>query len=178
MFSIQTGPLPTDAFLHEVSSGPEIYADCFYADLSRTVTLPQYIRAFFDSAVFRMERVILTYFLSSPSSKADVQALACGTGTRLAAWQVTKRGETQILLSIPSGPVRTWLMVQDLGADAPRSRIYFGTALVPKTDESGAPQLSASYRHFTGLHRFYSKLLLSQALHRLGKMPDLAHSSS
>ncbi len=173
MFSIKSSPLPEGAFLQNEITDPEVYADCFYADLPRRVTLQQYIRAYFDAPVFRAERVILKHALSSPSTTEDVHNLAKGTGTSLAAWHMTHRDNEQILLAIPKGPVRTWLMVTKHPSKTGHSRLYFGTALVPPSNPRKSQlKIPPVYRFFIGPHRLYSRLLLSQAIRALRTAPE------
>lgn len=166
MASVKTTSLPEESFLQSYQAQDGGYADCFVLEGGEpnAPILGDYIFAFFNSPIFRLERVLLKTFLSAPSSTADVEALAFGGGVRLASWQLEERAEDQILLAVKNTPVRTWLMVSPPSPEGGPARIYFGTALVPtERDKAGNPTIPAMYRRFIFFHRAYSKLLLWSA---------------
>lgn len=167
MFSVQNGPLPEDSYLRDYGPKTGSYTDCFYLDVKRDVLLGDYIRAFFNTPIFRLERVILATFLGAGSSRQDVLDLASGAGTKLAAWQMEERSDDQILLAVTDGPVRTWLMVGQ-SPEGKGTRLYFGSAVVPMaTNDQGEPEIGDVYKRFMGFHKLYSRILLKSAARKL-----------
>jgi hypothetical protein len=162
--SVAPCPLPDAALLkaYQTEGG---YADCYTTDIARTVTLALFIEAFYTTPVFKLERAILRWALSMPSTDAQAKALAIGTGDSFAAWRVERRAEDQLLLCPIGKRTRSWLMVAPADAG---TRLYFGSAVVPaRNGQAGRTALGFTYRALLGFHRLYSKLLLGAAKSRL-----------
>lgn len=162
MLSVQPCSLPDGAFLMAYAA-EGAYADCFVTDVRLSVSQAQYVQAFYTTPVFRLERLILRVAVSRPSTDKDAQELAQGTTTRFSAWDVEKRDESQMLLRDFTGRTRSWLMATP--GSAATTRLYFGSAVVPRPNEAayGAhrrPPLLA-------FHRLYSVILLGAARSRL-----------
>ena len=130
------------------------YTDCFITTVSRAVTLPEFVNAFYSSGIFRLERFILARF-GHRSTDQDIRALASGAADRFAAWRVEGRGEAQLLLCDLAGRTRSWLMVEPDGAG---TRLYFGSAVISR---------SAAMRALLAFHKVYSRMLLRAAARRL-----------
>jgi hypothetical protein len=116
-----SGPksLPANALLN-IYAERGAYADCFTCEVAGTVSLADYIGAFYTSRAFRPERLILAVLLFMPSTDEDVAQLAAGMSTRFAAWTVEQRSEDQILLCDYQSRTRLWLMVSPVGPDQTR----------------------------------------------------------
>jgi hypothetical protein len=160
--------LPTTAFLRRyVHKGA--YTDCYTTQIAARVTLSVYVEAFYTTAVFKVERFILRWLVSKPSSDADVACLAHGQAESFAAWSVEARAPDQLLLCDFQHRTRSWLMVAPLGSNAAVTRLYFGSAVIPIRTRSGQARLGSSYTALLGFHKLYSRILLSAARSRLTK---------
>ena len=143
-----------------------MYADCYFADMAGVVTHARYVEAFYTTRIFKLERLILQWLVSKPSTDAEARSLAAGAVDRFAAWRVEARSKDQILLCDFRGRTRSWLMVAPLTPGT--TRLYFGSAVVPETNPStGETSLGGSYRSLLGFHKIYSQVLLSAARSRL-----------
>ncbi len=133
------------------------------------MTLEQYLSSFYTTAVFKLERFILKWLVSAPSTDEQVAQLAAGTRDRFAAWHVEERIENQILLTDYRARTRSWLMVAaSSDAAASRTRLYFGSIVVAIDDKDTADRtIGAGYRWLLGFHRIYSRVLLNAARRRL-----------
>lgn len=151
-------------YLHEGS-----YADCYATDIARPVSHAQYVEAFYTSTVFGLERLILKWVFSRPSTDAQARQLADGKTDSFAAWRVEGRSLNQLLLADFTGRTRSWLMVAPTDEEDRRStRLYFGSAVIPaKNVKSGGLSLGFGFRSMLGFHRLYSQSLLYAAKSRL-----------
>ena len=117
--------------------------------------------------MFRLERFILKWLAKKPSSDDDVDRLARGEAQAFAAWTVEDRALDQLLLCDLRGKTRSWLMVESGDEE---TRLYFGSAVIKDTEqEDGSADMGGSFRLLLGLHKLYSKALLSAATKRLRK---------
>lgn len=168
MLSIHPCALPDGALLASYRAAGA-YTDCYAVDIPGPVTHARYVTAFYTTAVFKLERFILKWALSLPSTDAQAGQLAAGTIDHFAAWRVEKRGTDQVLMCDFRGRTRSWLMVAPVGtSDGTRTRLYFGSAVVPE-QRSGTdpPRLGLTYRALLGFHKLYSTILLRAAKSRL-----------
>ena len=168
MFAIDPCPLPENALLAEYAR-VGAYTDCFRTEIPGCVTQAQFIDAFYTSSVFKLERIILKWLLSKPSSDAEAKQLAAATIDSFAAWQVEKRCENQLLLADFQGRTRSWLMVSPAGTGVDsKTRLYFGSAIVSVPGAStGETSPGTGYRVLLEFHRLYSVILLYAARSRL-----------
>lgn len=159
--------LPPQALLRSYG-GEGGYTDCYRADIARPVTQAEYVEAFYTTAVFKAERLVLR-LVGRPSTDAQARELASGQRSRYAAWSVEERREDQLLLCDFLGGTRSWLMTEPQridGRDA--TRLYFGSAVVPRASgRGGRPAMGLGYRALMGFHKLYSVILLRAALRRL-----------
>lgn len=133
------------------------YTDCFALDVPGQVTHAAFVEAFYTTAVFKLERLLLALLAARPSRDTDARELAGGLRERFAAWSVEARAPGQLLMCDFSGSTRSWLMV----AAAPQgTRLYFGSAVV-RVRQGGA------FRALLGFHKFYARILLRAAASRL-----------
>ncbi|MEP2717312.1 hypothetical protein [Pseudophaeobacter sp.] len=166
--SISAGEIPNKGLLGKYALKDGCYTDCFYIDVPRTIHFVDFASAFFNSPIFRLERRVLAIFLSRPSSNREVDELASGASDRLALWKVEERDDTQMLLSVGDGPIRTWLMSQNSEAHSGTTRLFFGSAVLPLAhSSSGKPKIGWAFRASVGLHKLYSRILLWSASRNL-----------
>lgn len=168
MKGIEPCALPVDALLSAYSR-QGAFTDCYTTLVDSSVSHADFVEAFYSSALFRVERFILKIFASRPSTDQQVQALATGSLTAFAAWEVEGRIDNQLLLRDFTGRTRSWLMVAPARHEGPgRTRLFFGSALVPRTDiRSGRKTLGAGLGAMLWFHRLYSRALLAAASRRL-----------
>ena len=165
MSTINPSPLPASALLARYQ-GVGAHTDCYATELASAATHAQFVTAFYTSWLFRLERLILKWTISRPSSDAQAAELAAGRIDEFAAWRVEARAPDQLLLTDLYGRTRSWLMVTPL--ESGRTRLYFGSAVVPRPHpRSGKPALGFGFRALLGFHRLYSLALLSAARARL-----------
>ena len=168
MFSIQPCSLPDDALLgiYRANGG---FTDCYATNIDRLVSQQQFVTAFYTTPLFKLERVILKWAVSRPSTDADVHQLASGASNTFAAWHVEKRSENQLLMCDVHGRTRSWLMVApSRNSPSPATRLYFGSAVIPtKSGTTSGSTVGLGFRALLGFHQVYSKALLSAAKSRL-----------
>lgn len=158
MSQITASALPPRAFLARFETQPNVHTDCFQTSLARDVSLEEYVNAFFNTWLFRIERLILKLTIGKPSTDADIARLANGSADHMAAWRVLERGDNQLLLEVPDTAVRTWLMRQ---VDGDQTHLYFGSALLAlRKDKEGNPTIGPVFRGLMGFHKFYARALL------------------
>ena len=156
---------PPDGALLDRYRGGGGYTDCFVAVVPDRVTQTAYIEAFYTTALFKLERFVLALLVSRPSTDDEARRLAAGETDRFAAWTVEAREADQILLCDFMGSTRSWLMsVADPAAPSPTTRLYFGSAVVPR---KGAAGLGVGFRVMVPFHRLYARALLKAAVRRL-----------
>ncbi len=142
------------------------FLDCFTTDLAGTVSLAEFISAFYHSLPFRLERRIIQALIGRPSSAQDVRALASGTTDHFAAWVVLERTDSQLLLGDYRGHTRSWLAVKPLPGGG--TQLLFGSGIRSVPDPvTGAPSRTWGFRALGGFHVLYSRVLLGAARRRL-----------
>lgn len=156
---IDETPLPEGTLIAPFADKPAHHTDCFVAPVSTPVTLPTFIRAFYTQPLFRAERVVLRIAARTPSSDADVDALADGAAQTFAVWTVSARTEAELLMADRSGRTMSWLMA------TPES-LCFGSVVVPERARSGKLTLGPVFHSLLGAHKVYSRALLSGAVRR------------
>jgi hypothetical protein len=170
MSSVQACALPEKALLAQYTRSGA-YTDCYVAELARPVSHAEYVEAFYTGKLFKLERLLLAWFASRPSTDRQAKELACGALARFAAWRVEARSPDQLLLCDISGRTRSWLMVAPARVgDAATTRLYFGSAVVPVLDkQSGKASFGFAFKALLGFHKLYSRALLSAARARLAR---------
>lgn len=164
MFSIEKCPVPAHTLLTKYSRD-EGYVDCYVTEASGHISFRDYVVAFYTTRLFRLERLILSWMVSKPSTDKQVRQLADGEVKRFAAWQVEGRSENEMLLSDFVGRTCSWLMTVPVNAlNGDRTQLYFGSAVVPKQNrKTGEWSLGFGYQALLGFHKIYSVLLLYSA---------------
>jgi hypothetical protein len=168
VFSIKKSPIPGDTLL-AIYIGDGSYTDCFSTVIPARIPLSEFVFAFYTTLLFRLERLILHWIVSRPSTDAEARQLADGSTLNFAAWHVENRTGNEILMCDMHGRTRSWLMVDpgDTAGDG-GTRLYFGSAVVPVPDsKSGEMSLGFAYRTLIGFHKVYSMLLLYFARSRI-----------
>lgn len=161
--SINERALPDDALLQRyVDSGD--YTDCFATDIDVAIGFPQFVEAFYTTAVFRVERLILKWLASRPSTDEEAADVAGGSSETFAAWSVQDRADNQLLLIDMHGRTCSWFMVAPRGDG---SRLYFGSAVIRSERTPTGREMKRTYRSLLGFHRLYSRILLSAARSRI-----------
>ena len=170
LFSIRSRALPDDALLQACRANGA-FTDCYTADVAGTISHEQFVTAFYTTFVFKLERAILKWAVSKPSTDAQVRQLASGEIDQFSAWTVEKRGPHQLLMSDMNGRTKSWLMVASIVIDdKPATRLYFGSAVVPvKNRKTGNAELGRIFRALLGFHKIYSVVLLRAAVAKVKK---------
>ena len=169
MGSIEKTELPGNALLQSYARDGH-YTDCYSTSVSQDVTHPQFVAAFYTTFLFRIERLILKWAVSRPSTDTEVMQLAEGQRDTFAAWRVEARDNNQLLLCDFRGKTRSWLMVETTTSEqVSTSRLYFGSAVVKSQSGDGNTSYPAGFSLLLGIHRVYSVALLYSAKRRLHK---------
>jgi len=168
MNAVQLGEFPPEALLNQYKE-QGVYTDCYCVDLPRAVSQAEFVEAFYTTKLFKAERFILSSLLSKPSTDEQARQLAAGEVEAFAAWRVEARSANQLLLCDFLGRTRSWLMsVADEGARPGSTRLYFGSAFLPKVDRATGPaSYGLEFHALKGFHRLYSRALLRSAQSRL-----------
>lgn len=148
------------------------YTDCYAIDVAGPVSQADYVEAFYTTWVFKLERRLLAWFVSKPSTDPQARALADGQTQAFAAWHVEDRTGNQLLMCDFQSRTRSWLMSVSLPFDATTvTRLHFGSAVVPATDpRSGRKAMGFVFRALLGFHKVYSRILLRAAVSRLRRV--------
>jgi len=163
--TITTPPLPDHALLARYA-GNGGYTDCYATDLPGAYSHAEFVAAFYTTWLFKLERAILEWLVARPSTDDEAAELARGGRQAFAAWTVEAIAPNQLLLRDFLGNTRSWLMVEPRH-DGGVTRLYFGSAIVPRATRDGRPRLGFSFRALLGFHRRYSRALLAAARARL-----------
>ncbi|MDO8297840.1 MAG: hypothetical protein Q7T19_15545 [Caulobacter sp.] len=164
---IVEAPPPPGALLGRYGGGGG-YADCFAVTVPGPVSQAAFVEAFYTTALFRLERLVLAVLAGRPSTDRQARALAAGESERFAAWTVEARADDQILLCDFLGSTRSWLMSAP-GQEA-ATTLWFGTAVVPRKAGGG---LGPGFRAMLPFHRLYARALLRAAAGRVKRLNPL-----
>jgi hypothetical protein len=164
MFSIEKRSIPPNTLLDKYAT-KGAYVDCYSIEIPGQVSFPEFIFAFYTTALFKLERIILTLTVAKPSTDDEARYLADGITEKFAAWHVENRSEYEILMCDFLGRIRSWLMVGPVSSmDGQRTRLHFGSVVVPtRRSKTGKLSLGFVFRVLLGFHRIYSVLLLYSA---------------
>lgn len=129
----------------------------------------EYVSAFYSSSLFVLERFILKWAVSKPSSRSDIEALAQGTTTTFAAWAVEARRPGELLLKDYLGRTCSWLKCDLASSDgAIETALFFGSAVIFSGSADAQENRSDMlYRALLPFHRLYSRGLLWSAKRKL-----------
>lgn len=173
MGAVRPGRLPANALLASYQH-QGVYTDCFFVDVPRAVSQAEFIEAFYTTRLFKLERFILSILVSKSSTDQQARQLAAGDTQSFAAWSVEGRSANQLLLCDFLGRTRSWLMSEaGEGGHPEGTRLYFGSAFLPKVDRSsGKTRYGMEFHALKGFHRHYSEALLRSAQSRLLRPPS------
>jgi hypothetical protein len=168
MPAVRPCQLPADALLSRYA-GSGAYADCYVADIAKSISHAEFVEAFYTTSVFKLERWLLRALAARPSTDAQARQLALGEIASFAAWFVEGRTPSQLLLSDFTGRTKSWLMVAaPIDASSTHTRLFFGSAVVAtRSTRTGRDSLGFAFKALLGFHKLYSQVLLRAALSRL-----------
>lgn len=167
MSSVYIHPLPDDALLQRYRDNGA-YTDCYAIDVPGAVTQAQYIEAFYTTWVFKLERAILAAVVAKSSTDAQAAELARSERDDFAAWDVEAREADQLLMRDFQRRTCSWLMSRPIENGG--TRLYFGSAVVPKRDaRSGKRSMGLIFAALLGFHKLYSRILLRAVVARLAR---------
>lgn len=142
------------------------YTDCYATEVALSVSQSQYVEAFYTGSVFKIERVLLSLFLSKPSTDAQARQLASGELSSFSAWHVEARTANELLMRAADDRTRSWFMVSP--GPGQNTRLYFGSAVTSVASKrSGKRGMGFVFRALLGFHKLYSRFLLGAARNRL-----------
>jgi len=169
MTLVQPSTLPEGALLARYAQSGA-YTDCYHVDVPMSVSLAQYVRSFYTTSLFKAERSLLAVIARRPATDKSAQDLANNQTTRFSVWDVEDRNSNQLMLRDFMGRTRSWLMVRpDALAGSTGTRLYFGSAVIPKSvAPGGVPSFGVAFHALSGFHHLYSKALLRAAQSNLG----------
>jgi hypothetical protein len=164
MLSIKKCPIPVNTMLDRYSVDGA-YVDCYLTEVSVQVSLSDYLFAFYTTPLFKVERFVLLWAASKPSTDEQARQLSRGDIEVFAAWKVESRKINEILLCDFRGRTRSWLMTTSVDtADGAQTRLYFGSAVVPVRNlKTGKQTIGLVFQALLGFHKIYSILLLYSA---------------
>jgi hypothetical protein len=161
--------LPPEALLRKYAA-KGAYTDCFATEVDVRVTFAAYVEAFYTSAAFRPERLLLA-LIGKGSNDADARALAHEQSETFAAWRYEAGGADQMLLCDFLKRTRSWLMTERIESG---TRLYFGSAVAPVGLGSGRARLGFPFNAMIPFHQLYSRVLLGGARSRVLKLDAAA----
>ena len=148
--SVQRLPLPGYALLAKFARGGA-YTDCYVVAVPRHVSHAEYVEAFYTSWLFKLERVILTWFVEKPSTDDEARALSRGERETFAAWSVDSRAGNQLVMLDFMSYTCSWLMIETRPAE---TVLYFGSGIMRRT---------LGFRLLLPFHKLYARSLLAAA---------------
>jgi hypothetical protein len=161
--------VPPNSLLRQYSGGGG-FADCYVAEVAGSISQQSFVAAFYTTPLFKIERALLKVFAARPASDADAERLSRGEAGGFSAWRVEGQSPSELLLADMTGRTRSWLMAAPVAesARAPRTRLYFGSAVVPRVAADGTTRgMGWAFHALLGFHRLYSHALLLAASKRL-----------
>ncbi len=178
MSAVKAAPIPEVALLHKYSiespsDGTNAYTDCYSVEISRSVTLAEFVFAFYTTPVFKLERLILRFLAKSPSTDNQARQLADGSIHAFAAWNEEQRASNQLLMCDFRGRTRSWFMVtpRTLASGQSTALRRFGSEIDSEQNrQTGKLEIGGAYRMVLGFHKLYSRILLCAAKRRLDRL--------
>jgi hypothetical protein len=169
MPTVRPCEVPLNSLLRHYGGGGG-FADCYVAEVAGNVSQQAFIAAFYTSPLFKIERTLLKVLAARPASDTDAEQLSRGEASAFSAWRVEGQSPSELLLADVTGRTRSWLMAAPVVSPArePRTRLYFGSAVVPRAGADGATRgMGWVFHALLGFHRLYSRALLLAASQRL-----------
>lgn len=157
-------PTPDTSFLGAYARNGA-FTDCYALTVPASVSLADFVEAFYTTRLFKLERWILGKVLRVVDSDQQAAQLAQAGTDRFCAWRVEQRAVDQILMD--AGQTRSWLSVVSASDDAAATTLLFGSAVLPLRDASHTDRFGLAFHLLLGFHRWYSKALLVAAAKRV-----------
>ena len=165
MFSIKRCTVPANTLLDKYLVNGA-YTDCYTAEISGSVSLPEFIFSFYTTPLFKVERLILKFTVSKPSTDVQARQLADSKIDKFAAWHVEGRNESELLMCDFLERTRSWFKL--IPVSQTRTQLYFGSAISSRQNpKTGKLSLGFGFRTLLGFHQIYSRLLLHSARLRI-----------
>lgn len=158
MIHVSSRPLPEQALLHRHAVLAGVQSDAHCVCVPGPVSIAAFVTAFFTSRAFAPEALILRLTLRRATGPVAVAALAEARSSRYAAWHVEERDDTQLLMAVGTGPIRSWWMVCPMPSG--KTELWFGSAILPV--KSGT-RVSVGFRLLNRFHLTYARFLLRGA---------------
>lgn len=159
-------PVPENSLLGAyLSTGA--FTDCYTVTVPGTISLSEFVEAFYTTRLFKVERWLLAKILGFTSSDHQARQLARSETSCFSAWNVEHRLHSEILLK--AGQTRSWLSVVSAATSPPSTILYFGSAVVP---ERPGGKFGVAFHALGGFHRLYSRLLLASASKQIAKVKN------
>src|SRR5690606_3609684 len=114
MLSIEKILAPENTFLHDYMLNGN-YVDSYTTTIERSVSLSEFVFAFYTTWLFKVEAFILTYIVRKPSSDVEAEKLANAEIDKFAAWSLEERNKDEILMCDFLSRTRSWLKVEPIG---------------------------------------------------------------
>lgn len=166
MHKITAATIPDQSFMQTYRDMPGCHSDAFKATVNFPVKIEDLVSAFFTSAAFLPERILIKLFTRKDASLEQATKLASGSSDKFALWRTEQRSETEILLAVGSGPIKSWFLIRPEPGN--QTTLFFGSAVLPQgTSKDGIPEVSFTIKTLEGFHNFYSRFLLKSALKKL-----------
>jgi hypothetical protein len=164
MIPIDSCRVPANSFLARYAVDGN-YTDCYSTIIASEVSLAEFATAFYTTRLFKLERTILKWAVSKPSTDLEARRVADGLLDTFAAWTVEQRNSSEILMCDFRSRTRSWLKVElRQVAGETESQLFFGSAMVQR--RASRPDKfpgRLAYNALIGFHKMYSRLLLRAA---------------
>lgn len=166
MLSIEKCSAPENTFLKNYLINGN-YVDCYTTTIDQQISFSEFVFAFYTTWLFKTERLILKLLVNKPSTDLQAKQLSNNEIEKFAAWTLEDRKDNQLLLCDFVGRTRSWFMVEK---DEAKTKLYFGSAVVPKKGSEG---LGFIFILLLGFHQIYSVLLLYFAKIKISRNESL-----
>jgi len=138
------------------------YADSYCTELPGHISMEDYVFSFYTTALFKLERFILTWTVLKSSTDLQAKELINGKTDKFAAWTIEARKDNELLMCDMLKQTRSWFMVNHTGtSDAPRTQLYFGTGIALTTrGKIVKTSIGLFFILMLPFHKLYSVFLL------------------
>ncbi|WP_144392493.1 hypothetical protein [Pleionea sediminis] len=141
------------------------YVDCLSIVVDGDYSCKEFVRAFYTSWFFKLERLFITFTVLKPSTDKQLEQLLKGERQKFSAWSVEKNTDDQWIMCDFLSKTRSWFMVTPLKTDTGiKTQLYFGTVIVASAkDKSGKSKLTLFFKLLLIFHKWYAARLLKAA---------------
>lgn len=163
MTAIRPTTIPSGSSLARYDDGHN-YVDCFESTVPNDVPFDDFVTAFYQTPLFRVEALILSVLARRPSNNSEARDLATGASDRFAAWTVEDRSDATLLMRDMSGRTRSWFASE---THQEGTRLRFGSIVTAVPDGQGQKRLGAVFALLLPFHKLYARALLWSAVRRI-----------